>query len=165
MLNELLVAVLVTVFFVWFWQSSLGARERANRAAMQACGRMNLQFLDGTVAFTRLGLARNDQGRITLRRTYVFDYTATSIERRQGFVVLLGHRIESIGFESEQFHGGPTQRSLTDSPAAPHQDIPHSSDAQDSNVLDLQEWRRRHRSRSLGTRHSTSHDTPNDNGW
>jgi hypothetical protein len=28
----------------------------------------------------------------------VFDYTANSIERRQGFVVLGGHRVESVGY-------------------------------------------------------------------
>src|SRR5262249_28482800 len=29
---------------VWFWQNSLAARETANAAALEACGRLGLQF-------------------------------------------------------------------------------------------------------------------------
>jgi hypothetical protein len=86
---------------VWFWQDSLASREAANAAALDACGRLGLQLLDGTVAFARLSFAR-DVGRLTLRRTYVFDYTANSIERRQGFVVLLGRRVESVGYARDE---------------------------------------------------------------
>jgi len=67
----------------WFWQDSLAARERANAAAIEACERLSLQFLDGTVAFARIGLTRSPGGGLALRRTYVFDYTANSIERLQ----------------------------------------------------------------------------------
>jgi Protein of unknown function (DUF3301) len=77
----------------WFWQDSLAARESANLAAMEACQRLGLQFLDGTAAFARLSLTR-EYGWLKFRRTYVFDYTANSIERRQGFVVLTGRRVE-----------------------------------------------------------------------
>lgn len=85
----------------WFWQDSLAAREIANAAASEACRRLSLQFLDGTVAFTRLGFTRAAGGRLTLRRTYVFDYTANSIERRQGFVVVTGRRVETLGYAQE----------------------------------------------------------------
>ena len=46
----------------------------------------------------RLWPVRGYGGRLTLRRTYVFDYTADSVARRQGFVVLLGTKVESVGF-------------------------------------------------------------------
>lgn len=85
---------------LWFWQDSLAARESANVAAMEACKRLSLQFLDGTVAFARLSFTR-DAGWLKLRRTYVFDYTATSIERRQGFVLLTGSRVDSVGYAPE----------------------------------------------------------------
>jgi hypothetical protein len=96
----------------WFWQDSLAARESANAAAMEACQRLGLQFLDGTAAFARLSLTR-ESGWLRFRRTYVFDYTANSIERRQGFVVLTGRRVESVGYarteESrlQQAHSAP----------------------------------------------------------
>lgn len=92
----LLTMVLLAAAVLWFWQDSLAARESANAAAMEACTRLGLQFLDGTVAFARLALVR-DVGWLKLRRTYVFDYTATSIERRQGFVLLTGRRVETVG--------------------------------------------------------------------
>jgi hypothetical protein len=158
----LLLGVIGAALFVWFWQSSLGARERANRAALEACERMHLQFLDGTVAFARLGVARDDRGRLNLRRTYVFDYTATSIERRQGFVVLLGNRVESLGFEPDRSarssHAPPTQ------PAQPPADI----DPSQSNVLDLAEWRKRRRNQPKladDRPRSPKDNTPSDSGW
>ena len=145
----------------WFWQNSLSARERANHAAQEACARMGLQFLDGTVAFARLRLARDATGRLNFRRTYVFDYTAASIERRQGFVVMLGRRIENIGFEADT---DTTRQRLSSAPATPsYLDEEHK-------VLNLQDWRRR-RSHSSGnerdaaTDKTTSRDTGQDNGW
>lgn len=93
----------------WFWQDSLAARESANAAAMDACQRLGLQFLDGTAAFVRLSPAR-ESGRLKLRRTYVFDYTANSIERRQGFVVLIGSRVESVGYAPDEISPGNAQR-------------------------------------------------------
>lgn len=93
----------------WFWRDSLAAREAANAAAIEACERLNLQFLDGTVAFARLSFTRV-LGRLALRRTYVFDYTANSIERRQGFVVLVGRRVESVGYApGETAHAQPAE--------------------------------------------------------
>lgn len=137
-LNLLLVLILF-VAGVWFWHRSLSARERANRAAMQACERMGLQFLDGTVAFAALKLARVE-GRLRLRRTYVFDYTAASIERRQGFVVMLADGVETIGFAQQDSATAATAPAEIHAPAR----IPESRPP--AKVLDLAEWRRKHRS-------------------
>jgi hypothetical protein len=150
-----LVLIMFAGLVAWFWQDSLRVRERANAAAMEACGRLALQFLDGTVAFTRLRLVR-DAGQLRLRRTYIFDYTAHSIERLQGFVVLLGMHVESVGFARNE-----TERpiatairsdvvteqpgaSIADSPTAGNRHIGSGVDEQDSDskVLDLNEWRR-----------------------
>jgi hypothetical protein len=124
------------VLLAWFWQDSLAARARANAAAMDACARLNLQLLDGTVAFTRLQLTRGADGRLGLRRTYVFDYTANSIERRQGFVILTRERIESVGFAP-----GEEVRSRPQAPPPAAPEPPTNP----SNVLDLDDWRSRHR--------------------
>ena len=158
-----LVFICLGAAIAWFWQNSLAARESANEAALEACGRLGLQFLDGTVAFAHIALQRPDGGRIVLRRTYVFDYTADSISRRQGFVILVGRRIESVGFAQEQQVSGhdvipPVARStsaesppLPGPPPLPPPTIdrptrPHSeSNAADSNVLDLERWRRHRR--------------------
>ena len=79
------------------WQTSLDARETANRIAKDTCSRAVVQFLDGTVAFAGFRLARDAQGRRRLLRTYTFDYTGDGFERAQGFIVLAGGRLEAVG--------------------------------------------------------------------
>jgi hypothetical protein len=91
----------------WFWQDSLAAREVANAAANEACERLALQFLDGTVAFARVHFGRGMNGRLVLRRTYVFDYTANSIERRQGFIVVTARQVETIGYAQDEARREP----------------------------------------------------------
>jgi Protein of unknown function (DUF3301) len=147
----LLTMVILAAAVLWFWQDSLAARESANAAAMDACRRLGLQFLDGTVAFARVALVR-EAGWLKLRRTYVFDYTATSIERRQGFVLLTGRRVESVGYAPGDT---PADAALVRAePVAPHdqatsgsgsREIPRDSDVQarGGNVLDLRDWRER----------------------
>jgi hypothetical protein len=136
----------------WFWHDSLRARENANAAAMDACGRLGLQFLDGTVAFARLSPTR-EMGRLQLRRTYVFDYTANSIERRQGFVILTGARVESVGYAPGEEQRRTVARA--GALAAPQFSIqppahpsPSATDAAKASrelapVFDLEQWRAR----------------------
>ena len=131
----LLTMVIVAAAVLWFWQDSLAARESANAAAKDACRRLSLQFLDGTVAFARMALVR-EAGWLKLRRTYVFDYTATSIERRQGFVLLTGRRVESVGYAP-----GDPQADAALVQAEPV--VPHDTQSRGSNVLELRDWRER----------------------
>jgi Protein of unknown function (DUF3301) len=79
------------------WHASLEARETANRIAKDTCSRAVVQFLDDTVAFAGFRLARDTGGRRRLLRTYTFDYTHDGFERAQGFIVLAGSRLESVG--------------------------------------------------------------------
>ena len=81
----------------WFWHDSLGARETANAAALETCQGTGAMLLDGTVAFRRLETVRVDGGTLGLRRTYVFDYSRDGATRQQGFVVVAGRRVESVG--------------------------------------------------------------------
>jgi hypothetical protein len=144
-----LVVLLMAAGVVWFLQDSLATRERANAAAIEACQRLSLQFLDGTVAFARLEFTR-ELGQLTLRRTYVFDYTANSIERRQGFVILLGRRVESVGYapgEEQRARPQPAPPPLTISMSATLPPAAETAPRQleSAEVLDLAEWRTRRR--------------------
>ena len=132
-----LALLILAAIAAWFWQDSLAARERANAAAIDACNRLRLQFLDGTVAFARLQFVRGMQSLFTFRRTYVFDYTANSIERRQGFIVMLGHRVESVGYERGD--DKPMTKASTER-VVDVQQLPSA------NILSLDEWRARQRS-------------------
>jgi hypothetical protein len=153
-----LVLLLAAAAVIWFLQDSLGVRERANAAAMEACRRLSLQFLDGTVAFARLSFTR-EHGQLALRRTYVFDYTANSIERRQGFVILVGRRVESVGYApgEEQRAQRTQQPPVTVSISAPlsppspppaaeePKPVPPAPSNNNAVVFDLAEWRARRR--------------------
>jgi len=97
-LSWALLALLSAILGVaWFWHDSLGARERANEAALETCRSTGAALLDGTVAFRRLQPVRVDGGPLQLRRTYVFDYSRDGVTRQQGFVVMTGRRVDTVG--------------------------------------------------------------------
>jgi hypothetical protein len=155
----------VAAAIVWFWHDSLRARDIANAAATAACERIGLQFLDGTAAFSSLRFARTG-GHLRLRRTYVFDYTSQSIERRQGFAILSGHEVEYVGFAPEHTaRPEPGMRVDTSPTTAAKPEIiegtstvvtSSSSANTSSNVLDLNE----HRTRRLGVQEPRSEVAP-----
>lgn len=77
----------------WLWYDSIHVRDICIRAAKAACAADGLQLLDDTVAIASLKLARDDDGRLLLRRTYHFDYSETGDNRRRGSVVMLGAKV------------------------------------------------------------------------
>ena len=147
-----LIFILVAVALGWFWHDSLAARESANAAAQEACQRLELQLLDGTVAFVRIALTRARTGHVALRRTYVFDYTANSIERRQGFLVLVGRQVESVGYAPGEA-ARPTSSSSIDATVDSAPSAGASTDARPSaKVLNIEDWRRNRQRRPAATR-------------
>ena len=79
---------------VWFWLDSLKAREIAIQAAAVACADEGLQFLDETASVRSLRLARDDEGKLRLRRIYGFEFSDTGDNRRAGSLSLLGREVE-----------------------------------------------------------------------
>jgi Protein of unknown function (DUF3301) len=90
------ITLLLLAALVWLWFDSMRARERALAAGKRACERYELMFLDETVECIRLGLARDDSGRMVLRRTYGFEFSDTGNNRRSGSIVMLGDEVESL---------------------------------------------------------------------
>jgi hypothetical protein len=84
---------------IFLWLDSLRARERAVAAGRAACRRYELQFLDDTVSFTRLRLARDEEGQLRIARTYVFEFSDTGNNRRQGAIVMLGGQVQDLHLE------------------------------------------------------------------
>ena len=91
--------IIAVVLLVVLWVDSLRARERAVAAGRSACERYGLQFLDDTVSFARLRLARDGEGRVKLRRTYTFEFSDTGNNRRHGAIALLGGELEDLQLE------------------------------------------------------------------
>lgn len=94
-----LAAIALVLAAATLWFDSLRAREHAVAAGRAACARYGVQLLDETVAFTRLRLARDEEGRLRLRRTYVFEFSETGDNRRHGAIVMLGARLEDLQLE------------------------------------------------------------------
>ncbi len=97
-----LLALAIVLAGAYLWHDSLRARESAVAAGREACARYGVQLLDETVSFARLRVARDENGRLRLRRTYVFEFSETGNNRRQGAVVLLGARVEDMQMEPYQ---------------------------------------------------------------
>ena len=92
-------ALLLIVAGAFLWADSLKARERAIRAGRSACERYHLQFLDDTVAFARLRLARDEEGQLKISRTYTFEFSDTGNNRRHGAIVMLGADVADMHLE------------------------------------------------------------------
>ena len=85
--------LVVVGILAWLWVDSINAREIAVRAVKSACAAEDLQLLDDTVAIASLKPMRDDEGRLSLRRIYNFEYSDTGDNRCSGSVVLLGQRV------------------------------------------------------------------------
>ena len=94
--------LLVLAGFGWYWLSSIHVLEIARKAGRKACDNAGVQFLDDTVAGTRIRIARNQSGRRTLRRTYHLEFTETGNTRIDGEIVMLGDAIESVTMDPFQ---------------------------------------------------------------
>ena len=92
-------ALFLIIAGVLLWVDSLRAREHAVRAGRSACERYQLQFLDDTVSFTRIRLARDDGGQVKIKRTYTFEFSDTGNNRRHGAIVMLGGDVADMHLE------------------------------------------------------------------
>lgn len=97
MWEALAIALIGSGLFLWI--DSLRARERALEAGRTACERYALQFLDDTVSFARMRLARNHDGELRIARTYTFEFSDTGNNRRHGVIVMLGGLLEDVRLE------------------------------------------------------------------
>ena len=92
-------AIVLIAAGLLLWADSLRARERAVKAARDACQRYGLQFLDDTVAFSRIRLARDQEGQLKISRTYTFEFSDTGNNRRHGAIVMLGGDLADLRLE------------------------------------------------------------------
>jgi len=92
-------AILLVVAGLLLWVDSLRARERAVKAGREACQRYDLQFLDDTVSFARIRLARDEEGQLKIARTYAFEFSDTGNNRRRGAIMILGASLQDVQLE------------------------------------------------------------------
>lgn len=93
--GEWLALAVIAVGGLYFF-SAIRVRELALQAVAQASRRDNFQWLDQAVHMQRVSLSRDDSGRWRIWRQYRFDYSYDGVERRQGFVIMLGRRVQAV---------------------------------------------------------------------
>jgi hypothetical protein len=76
--------------------AAVRVRELALQAVSRASARDDFQLLDQSVHIRRVSLSRDEGGRWRVWRQYRFDYSHDGVERRQGFVTMLGKQLQSI---------------------------------------------------------------------
>ncbi len=78
---------------LFFWLNTLRVREMANTSAKLTCIRQGFQFLDGTVSLTHWKLIK---GKLSVRRTYQFEYSDDGDNRQKGVVIIAANKVESV---------------------------------------------------------------------
>lgn len=82
-----------------YWWRAKGVRDLALGHVQRHCKQMDVELLDGGLWLRGLSVGRSHQGRLQLRRSYVFEFTSTGDERYRGRVSLLGQRLERVSLE------------------------------------------------------------------
>lgn len=98
-MEDALALAVVVGLVVWLWQWSVATRERVLAISSRVCRKLGLQQLDETAALRRMAFARNEDGRLCVRRVYGFEFSINGADRHVGEVALLGAQIESIVLE------------------------------------------------------------------
>ena len=94
-LGDLIVLLALGLMCLYFLAASR-VRELAVQAVGHASRRDDFQLLDQSVHIQRMSLSRDETGRWRMWRQYRFDYSFDGVERRQGFVIMLGKQLQSI---------------------------------------------------------------------
>ncbi len=77
-------------------------KEHANQIARGFCRQHQLQLLDGTVAFRGWHFTRIGQP-VAIR--FRFDYSTNRTDRHQGYISIVGKRIQNIFVNEEHIQG------------------------------------------------------------
>ncbi|MCO6056049.1 DUF3301 domain-containing protein [Pseudomonas sp. MOB-449] len=123
-LADVFLLMVFTAGAAWLWRGH-GVRERALALAKQHCARLDVELLDGNVAFRRLAVVRDTRGNRRLARIYGFEFTVTGEQRLAGSIQMFGNHLGRIDLEAHPFEADAQ---------APHA----------GKVIHLNEWRRNH---------------------
>jgi len=91
-----LATLIIFVAGAWFWTDSMRAREAALDAGRRACAAEGVQLLDWTVMLKQTRLARDDEGRVRVKRVYEFEFSDTGDNRIKGSITLLGRELLAL---------------------------------------------------------------------
>jgi len=121
-LLDVLLLMLFATACAWLWRGH-GIRERALALAKQHCAKLDVELLDGNVAFRRLALVRDARGQRRVARIYDFEFTVTGEQRLTGSISMYGRQFGGIELQAYPFRAPPQL---------------------DDKVIQLDDWRRSH---------------------
>jgi hypothetical protein len=127
-LFDMFLLMLFATACAWLWHAH-GLRERALNLVKQHCAKVDVELLDGNVALRKLTLLPDARGRKRLARVYGFEFTVTGEQRHVGSITMFGQQVGRIELEPYPMltpQEGPV--------------LEHSA----KNVIELQDWKRRH---------------------
>lgn len=81
------------------WWQLRELKERAYQAAKAHCDQVGVQLLDYNVCDSQWRIVRDRPGRLTLQRSYQFEFTSTGDERYSGRVEMVGQRVITVQLE------------------------------------------------------------------
>lgn len=85
----------------YLWLDGARAREFANAICRESCKRRGFQFLDDSVALTRMAPRWTGAG-LRFRRMFDFDFSVEGVGRCTGFVILVGTYLETLDFRIQE---------------------------------------------------------------
>lgn len=83
----------------WYWADALRCKEIARAAGLRACQQVGAQFLDDTVALSKLRLRRDTRGQVALYREYRFEFTPNRDFRLRGEIAMMGRHVVRLVLE------------------------------------------------------------------
>lgn len=110
-LLDVLLLMLFATACAWLWRGH-GIRERALALAKQHCAKLDVELLDGNVAFRRLALLRDSRGQRRVARIYGFEFTVTGEQRLSGSISMYGRQLGAIELAAHPFQAPPPPRCL-----------------------------------------------------
>lgn len=140
-LGNLLILMLLAAAAAWLWHGH-GIREHALKRVKQHCAKLDIELLDGNVAFQRFGIVRDGRGNRRFARVYGFEFTVTGEQRHAGRIVMFGAHVGHIELDPYPFREPAT--ALTPPPAPQSAPQPSPAQRQPGQVIELQQWRRDH---------------------
>ena len=136
-LGNLFILMLLAAGAAWLWHGH-GIRERALIRVKQHCAKLDIELLDGNVAFQRFGIVRDGSGNRRFARVYGFEFTVTGEQRHVGRIVMFGAHVGTIELDPYPFREPPE--------ALPPvvETAPAPAPRKTGQVIELQQWRRDH---------------------
>ncbi|WP_166362242.1 DUF3301 domain-containing protein [Pseudomonas akapageensis] len=122
-LGNLFVLMLLATGGAWLWHNH-GMREKALERVKQHCAKLDLELLDGNVAFKRFAFVRDANGRRRFARVYNFEFTVTGEQRHPGSITQFGVHTVQIELAPYPFEIKPPQ--------------------QTAEIIEMNQWRQEH---------------------